>query len=298
MALPPPEYPKGTRDVFRNKAPDSWRLFGGSHGQVASAWHWTAARSTGVSARRACASRHRPVNPMKIRLAAILALLATRAMGQGALPDSVRTPGALNPMVTQETIGSTICVRGWTRTVRPSPGYTSALKRQQVSEFGYADQKISEYEEDHLIPLILGGSPDDARNLWPEPFVSADGWRADRKDELETVLARLVCAGRLPLADAQRMIATDWTAAFGQYVTGRRDWTCKPTCSGLQAAYAQTPGYTPPAGMTCPGDKLVWVNTRSGVYHFQGEHYFGSTKRGKFICERDADAEGDRPTRS
>jgi hypothetical protein len=235
---------------------------------------------------------------MKIRLAAILALLATRAMGQGALPDSVRTPGALNPMVTQETIGSTICVRGWTRTVRPPPGYTSALKRQQVSEFGYADQRISEYEEDHLIPLILGGSPDDARNLWPEPFVSADGWRADRKDELETVLARLVCAGRLPLADAQRMIATDWTAAFGQYVTGRRDWTCKLTCSGLQAAYVQTPGYTPPAGMTCPGDKLVWVNTRSGVYHFQGEHYFGSTRRGKFICERDADAEGDRPTHS
>ena len=48
--------------------------------------------------------------------------------------------------------------------------------------------------------------------------------------------------------------------------------------------------------MTCPGDKLVWVNTRSGVYHFQGERYFGSTKQSKFMCERDADKEGDRPT--
>jgi hypothetical protein len=65
---------------------------------------------------------------------------------------------------------------------------------------------------------------------------------------------------------------------------------------GLPAAYAQTPSHTPPAGLTCPGDKLVWVNTRSGVYHFQGERYFGSTKQGKFICERDADKEGDRPT--
>ena len=61
-------------------------------------------------------------------------------------------------------------------------------------------------------------------------------------------------------------------------------------------AEAQTPSRTPPPGMTCPGDKLVWVNTRSGIYHFQGERYFGSTKQGKFICEREADKEGDRPT--
>jgi hypothetical protein len=63
-------------------------------------------------------------------------------------------------------------------------------------------------------------------------------------------------------------------------------------------AVAQTPNHSPPAGMTCPGDKIVWVNTRSGVYHFQGERYFGSTKKGKFICERAADKEGDRPTRN
>jgi hypothetical protein len=38
------------------------------------------------------------------------------------------------------------------------------------------------------------------------------------------------------------------------------------------------------------------VNTRSHIYHFQGERYFGSTKEGKFICEQVADKEGDRPT--
>ena len=48
--------------------------------------------------------------------------------------------------------------------------------------------------------------------------------------------------------------------------------------------------------MTCPGDKVVWVNTRSHIYHFQGERYFGSTKSGRFMCERDADKQGDRPT--
>ena len=48
--------------------------------------------------------------------------------------------------------------------------------------------------------------------------------------------------------------------------------------------------------MSCPGDKVVWVNTKSGIYHFQGERWFGKTHEGKFICEHAADAEGDRPT--
>jgi len=37
----------------------------------------------------------------------------------GDLPDSATTPGAINPDVRPDTIRSTICVEGWTRTVRP-----------------------------------------------------------------------------------------------------------------------------------------------------------------------------------
>jgi hypothetical protein len=64
------------------------------------------------------------------------------------------------------------------------------------------------------------------------------------------------------------------------------------------SVYAQTPTHTPPAGMSCPGDRIVWVNTRSGVYHYQGERYFGSTQAGKFLCEKAALRDGDRPTRN
>ena len=60
------------------------------------------------------------------------------------------------------------------------------------------------------------------------------------------------------------------------------------------AVYAQTPTHTPPANMTCPGDKVVWVNTKSHVYHYQGERYFGSTKEGQFLCEKGC-CEGGRP---
>jgi hypothetical protein len=51
-------------------------------------------------------------------------------------------------------------------------------------------------------------------------------------------------------------------------------------------AFAQTICHDPPPGMSCPGDRLVWCNTPSGVYHFEGERYFGCTKAGKFLCEQ------------
>jgi hypothetical protein len=46
------------------------------------------------------------------------------------LPDSSCTPGSYNPDVTQSNIHSTICVSGWTDTVRPSTSYTNPLKAQ------------------------------------------------------------------------------------------------------------------------------------------------------------------------
>ncbi len=44
----------------------------------------------------------------------------------------------------------------------------------------------------------------------------------------------------------------------------------------------------------CPSDTVVWVNTKSGVYHFAGTHNYGNTKNGAFMCEADAGAAGDR----
>ena len=117
--------------------------------------------------------------------APILVLLTVSASGaraQSSLPDASTTPGAVNPAVKQKTIGETICIPGWTRMVRPAVGYTEELKRQQMAAFGYHDRRLSHYEEDHVIPLGLGGAPSDPRNLWPEPRTPPDGWGADRKD--------------------------------------------------------------------------------------------------------------------
>ena len=135
-----------------------------------------------------------------------------------ALPDPSRTPGALNPAVTQRDIYSTICVRGWTRTVRPPESYTERLKREQIRQYGYRDRWLRDYEEDHLVPLELGGSPASPRNLWPEPHHVAGGWGSYRKDRLENRLNQLVCRGRITLAVARRAIARNWIGAYRRFM--------------------------------------------------------------------------------
>ena len=124
---------------------------------------------------------------------------------------------AVNPAVTQATIHATICRTGYTKTIRPSSSYTTGLKRQQLSA-GYAfhhDLSTSDYEEDHLISLELGGSPTSVKNLWPEPYAAAEGARV--KDKIENELHDLVCAGSLSLRAAQRAIATNWWSALQRY---------------------------------------------------------------------------------
>lgn len=111
--------------------------------------------------------------------------------------DLVRTPGVVNPEVTQANIASTICKHGWTKTIRPPTDYTNALKQKQMSEYGVSGD-LSDYQEDHLISLELGGHPTDARNLWPEPYP-----RASEMDGIENELNAKVCSGELSLEEAQ-----------------------------------------------------------------------------------------------
>ena len=100
----------------------------------------------------------------------------------------------------------------------PRPPTPPALKLVQIVEYGYADRNPSHYQEDHLVPLELGGAPRDKRNLWPEPNVATldDGTSigSKQKDALEDALHAEVCRGEIALADAQRSIATDWVAAW------------------------------------------------------------------------------------
>ena len=124
------------------------------------------------------------------------------AIGSGlySRPDPRCTPGALDPAVTQATIGETICVPGWTATVRPPESVTESAAYADIGPMSY-------YEYDHFVPLELGGAVNDPRNLWPEPGASPNP-----KDAVEDDLNQDVCDGQMTLAHAQRTVTTNWRA--------------------------------------------------------------------------------------
>jgi len=131
-------------------------------------------------------------------------------------PDPARTPGTINPHITQENIRETICNPRWsTKSIRPEESYTHRLKIEQIAEYGYSDSRLKDYEEDHFIPLELGGNPTDPENLWPEPFETSipDGG-AHAKDKVENYLHAEVCSGSLTLEEAQHEIAEDWYRVY------------------------------------------------------------------------------------
>lgn len=130
----------------------------------------------------------------------------------GIMPNATTTPGAAANLTAKQ-----LCAKSFrTGSERPDESVTEALKRNQLKAWGYADQSVKDYEEDHLISLEIGGDPQSAKNLWPELYAGKCG--AHVKDKLENRLKQLVCDGRLPLAQAQQEIATNWVAAYKAHV--------------------------------------------------------------------------------
>lgn len=140
------------------------------------------------------------------------------------LPDPATTPGVLNPAVTQANIKSTICVPGWTKTVRPAASFTDKL-RSAMTPPGH---KPSDGEGDHRLPIEDGGMPgpqprDDPaqialfqKTFWWEVY--ADRYGARVKDRVETAIHREICSGRITLDQGQSALLGNWLMAYEKYV--------------------------------------------------------------------------------
>ena len=115
----------------------------------------------------------------------------------GLLPDARCSPGAISRATT-----ANVCTRGWAGRHRNLP---ESEKRAIYAEYGIAAHTGATYEMDHIVSLELGGD-NNVRNLYPE---AAPAFH--EKDKVENAAHRAVCAGKLPLATAQRQIASDWT---------------------------------------------------------------------------------------
>ena len=123
----------------------------------------------------------------------------------------------LDPDVRPDTIDRTICVPGYTASVRPSATYTTGVKLKRIRESCADASNASSYELDHVIPLTVDGQPRNIKNLVLQPWDGEDG--AKKKDRLERRLQQLVCSKLLGLRDAQAAIWTDWQAAYRCGVT-------------------------------------------------------------------------------
>jgi len=38
----------------------------------------------------------------------------------------------------------------------------------------------------------------------------------------------------------------------------------------------------------CPSDTVVWINLSTGTIHYKGQHLFGRTKVGEYVCKKEA----------
>lgn len=131
------------------------------------------------------------------------------------LPDPACTPGATSPAVTQASIAATICVSGYTAGIRPPTSVTGPEKAGLLLAYSFTGD-VKTTELDHLVPLELGGDPNDVRNLWPEPNDRTGAKSVQNgKDVVENRARAAVCAGTMTLAHAQQGIASDWVS-FGK----------------------------------------------------------------------------------
>jgi len=158
------------------------------------------------------------VNLRTLSLSVVLALCAGCAALPAKLVDATsgNLPAvpteALNPDVRQETIQQTICVPGYTASVRPSTSYATGVKAKLLRERAQDVSAASSYELDHKVPLALGGHPRNRSNLELQLWEGKAG--AMKKDRLERRLQVLVCRGKVGLRAAQHAMYFDWQPAY------------------------------------------------------------------------------------
>lgn len=149
---------------------------------------------------------------------------------------------------------------GYSESVRPSEHITAKEKLASMAAYGDSGSP-SDFEYDHLVSLELGGAANDPRNLWPEPGASPNP-----KDSVENALHRLVCSGQMPLARAQKIIATGWIAYYRSHSFGSE----QPAA----AAHPPAPSRSAPSSSGGPNKPISEINCSDFPTHAAAQRWF------------------------
>jgi hypothetical protein len=91
------------------------------------------------------------------------------------------------------------------------------LKVEQIAEL-HLPGAVTDYEEDHRMPLELGGDPRAPHNLSPEAHLSLGG-QSETKDNDENAFKDQVCSGQETLVQAQQSFVSKWLSLWPNYRT-------------------------------------------------------------------------------
>ena len=204
---------------------------------------------------RLSAEAQRPARTWWPRATLPWAAAAAAAVGGALLFALVRGPDSM-PARVADAAAEEVDARpvaaltpGWTLDIQvrdlctparlPAQEIGDAVRMAVLKNYRMEDVPPDQYELDYLITPELGGAPD-ARNLWPQRYRSRV-WNAAVKDQLEDLLPRLVCEGRIDLRTAQREIAGDWVAAYRKYFHTATPLASRPAILGLLALVPVSP---------------------------------------------------------
>ncbi len=111
-----------------------------------------------------------------------------------------------------------------------------------------------------------------------------------RAEPAQTAAPPAPAAAATPAPSTTETAKTEETPQRGRRTAGRPS-LARPSGSGEFSTEAEAKSH-------CPGDTVVWANTRSKIYHFAGTRTYGKTRIGAYMCEKDTAAAGIRSAKN
>jgi hypothetical protein len=232
-------------------------------------------------------------------------IIGTALLGLSALPAPV--------LAQQKTVRA--CQEEWraNKAENQAKGITEKAYVAQCRAGGSAAQPVPAAPAARTAPIPSAAAPAPQKTV----RVCRDEWRANREGYQA---AKVTEKAYVEKCRAGETIALPAPTASPSSAPNAAAPSSRPTTppSSAPSATAPSPAPTspsaPPATATptgagefqseaqakahCPGDTVVWANLSSKIYHFAGYRSYGNTKRGAYMCEREATMQGFRASKT